>query len=331
MPCFKLLEECSNGEVRFLKTFKYNNIILFGMKILVTGGSGLLGSAVSHYFREYFDVAATYTTHKVMVNGCEMVQLDITNVKNTINTVKKIKPDVIIHTAALVGVSACEKDPALSHKTNVEGTKNLAESAKITNSRIIYISTDYVFDGKRGMYSENDIPTPINDYGKTKLEGEKLIDIENNLIVRTSIYGWNIVEGKKSFSTWLIDELSNNKRVNLFSDQFNSMMLANNCAEALKEIVDKGIKGILNIASSEKVSKYDFAFKLAEIFGLDKNLINNVKNSEVAGYEKRPLDVSLDVSKAKKELKTKLLDARDGLLKMKELKNNGYLSNFKEM
>ena len=299
------------------------------MKILVTGGSGLLGSAVSLYFKDYFDVIATYQKHKVAIEGCRSIYLDITDAKATINLINKIKPNFIIHTAALVGINICDKEPELAYKVNVEGTKNIVDASKKTNLKIIYISTDYVFDGKKGMYNESNKVNPINYYGKTKLEGEKLIDIKNNIIIRTSIYGLNIVKVKNNFSSWIIDELSNNKQISVFTDQFNSMMLVNNCAEALKEIVDKDFTGILNIASSERTSKYDFAIKLAEIFDFDKELIKPIKNNEVEGYEKRPSDVSLDVSKAKKKLNSKLLDIKDSLLNMKELKNKNYIKNFK--
>ena len=299
------------------------------MKILVTGGSGLLGGAISLYFKDYFDVIATYQKHKVAIEGCKSIYLDITDAKTTINLINKIKPNLIIHAAALVGVNICDKEPELAYKINVEGTKNIVDAAKKANLKIIYISTDYVFDGKKGMYNESDELNPINYYGKTKWEGEKLIDIKTNIIIRTSIYGWNIVKVKNNFSSWIIDELSNNKQINVFTDQFNSMMLVNNCAEALKEIIDKDLTGILNIASSERTSKYDFAVKLAEIFDFNKDLIRPIYNSEVEGYEKRPSDVSLDVSKAKKELNSKLLDIKHGLLKLKELKKECNIKNFR--
>ena len=299
------------------------------MKIFITGGSGLLGSAISLYFKDYFEVTSTYTTHKTTIYGCKSAYLDITDAKATMNLIKKIKPEVILHTAALVGINICEKETSLAHSINVAGTKNIVDAAKSAKSKIVYISTDYVFDGKKGMYKENDKCNPINYYGKTKLEGEKLIDLKKDCIIRTSIYGWNVVPGKKSFSTWIIDELTNNKQINIFSDQFNSMMLTNNCAELLKEVVDKDLSGIINIASSSKISKYDFAVKLAEIFDLNKELINPVKNADVIGFEKRPLDVSLDITKSKKELKTKVLNISESISKLKEFKENGYLSKFK--
>lgn len=301
------------------------------MKVLITGGSGLLGSALSLYFKDYFETVSTYTKHKINIDECETIYLDITDAKNTAHIIENIRPQIIIHTAALVGVNYCEKEPELAFKINVEGTRNIVEAAKKTNSKIIYVSTDYIFDGKQGRYSEKDDPNPISYYGTTKLEGEKAIDTNNDAIIRTSIYGWNIVKERQSFSTWVVNELSSNRQINIFTDQYNSMMLANNCAEALKEIIDKNLNGILNIASSARISRYNFAVKIADVFNLDHRLISPVKNNEVSGHEKRPQDVSLDISKAKKILRTKLLNVNESLLMLKKLRENGYLNNFKVM
>lgn len=299
------------------------------MKILVTGGSGLLGSAISLYFKDYFDVVSAYSSHKVEIKDCNTIPMDITNSRGTLNVVKKIKPDVVVHTAALVGASVCEKKPELAYSINVQGTKNIVGASKKVGSKIIYISTDYVFDGKKGDYDEHDKPNPINVYGKTKYEGEFFIDTKKHAIVRTSIYGWNIIKDKRSFSTWIIDELRNKKQINVFIDNINSMMLVNNLAEALKEFIEKDLSGIMSIASSEAICKYDFAVKLADVFKLDKELIKPLKNDEALGSDKRPLNVSLSLSKAKKELKTKLFNAEEGLLQLKKLEADNYLNNFR--
>lgn len=318
---------CPNNAI----SFKYGIEVLVLMKVLVTGGSGLLGSAVAHHFKDYHDVTSTYTTHKVEIKGCNAVFMDITDSSSVSSMIRKIKPDVVVHTAALVGVGICEKDPELAEKVNVQGTKNVVEECKKSNSKLVYISTDYIFNGKKGNYTEEDEPSPINVYGKTKYEGELLINAQKDAIIRTSIYGWNIVKEKRSFSTWIIDDLRNKKQINIFMDNMNSMMLVNNLAEALKEFIDKDMSGIMNLASADKLSKYDFAIKLAEIFKLDKSLINPIRNDQAPGSDKRPLDVSLSISKAKKQLKTKLLNAEESLSKLKKLEQDEYLKNFKVM
>lgn len=298
------------------------------MKILVTGGSGLLGSAVSVYFGNYYDVVSTYASHKIEIKGCKAAYLDITDAKATKDFIKKHKPDAIIHTAAIVSVDACEKNPELAYKLHVEGTRNIVNACKNSNCKIIYISTDYIFDGKKGMYKETDKAMPINYYGKTKLEGESLVDLSKDAVIRTSIFGWNAVKEKKSFSTWIHDELSNGRKVEMFTDQIKSLILVNDLAAVLRDIIERKISGILNITSTDAVSKYEFALKMAEAFGFDKGLVKPIKNKDFPGFEKRPFDVSLDVSKAK-SLKLKLPTVKEGLINLRKLKESGYLSNFK--
>lgn len=299
------------------------------MKVLVTGGSGLLGSAVSLYFKDYYDVVSTYASHKMEIKGCKTSYLDITDAKATRDFIKKQKPGAVVHTSAIVSVDACEKNPQSAYKLHVEGTRNIVQACKEIDSKIIYISTDYIFDGKKGMYTETDKAIPINYYGKTKLEGESLADPEKDAVIRTSIFGWNAVREKKSFSTWIYDELSNGRKAEMFADQIKSLILVNDCAAILKEIIERDICGILNATSSDAVSKYEFALKLADVFGFDKNSVVPIRNEDVPGYEKRPLDVSLDVSKAKSLLKSKLPTVKEGLINLKKLKENSYLSNFK--
>ena len=299
------------------------------MRIFVTGGSGMLGSAVSLYLKDCFEVYSSYTANRISIKGCKMSYLDITNPKETFESIQKINPDVIIHSSALVGINACEKNPELAHEINVRGTKNIAQASKKTNAKLVYISTDYVFDGIIGMYDEEAKTNPINVYGKTKLEGERFIDVNKNLIVRTSIYGWNIVKNKKSFSTWVIGELGIGNKINVFDDQYNSMMLVNDCAAALKELIEGDFAGVINISSRERISKCDFAVGLAGIFSLDKKLIQPVKNSQMAGWEMRPPDVSLNCAKAKKHLKKELPNIKSGLEKLKMLGDNDYLSDFR--
>ena len=297
------------------------------MKILITGGSGLLGSATAALFKDYYRTFITYTNNKVFIEGCETYRLDITNKEEVFKVIGAIQPDFIIHTAALIGVGICENNKELAYGINVNGTRHIAEAADKFNSRIVHISTDYVFDGKKGMYKETDKPNPLNYYAKTKLEAEKLIN-KNHAVIRTSIYGWNIIKERKNFATFILDRLENNKKINIFEDQYSTIILTNNLAEALKEIVDENKKGIYNIGGSERQSKYEFALKLADVFELNKSLINPITIDDAEDKAQRPPDVSLDSTKAKKELNVKLLNIEEGLELMKKLRDENYLSQF---
>jgi len=299
------------------------------MKVLVTGGSGLLGSSLIYLLRDTFKTSFVYNEHKVELDNAVGMGLDLTDKERTLRVVAKLKPGCIIHTAALISTDYCEANPKKAEEVNVGVTKTLALAVKKNNSKLVYVSTDYVFDGKGGMYTEEDTPNPLNVYGKTKLDGEKIVlENEGNLVIRTSIYGWNI-QKKFSFAEMVINKLANNEEVPIFTDQFSSLMLTNNLAEALAEMIKKEKVGLFHIASDERISKFDFACKVAKVFNLEKNLIKPIKTKDLNLKAERPLDVSLNVTKAKIELDVKLLNIKEGLTKLKKLKEEGYIKNFK--
>ncbi len=301
-------------------------------KILITGASGLLGGNVVTMASKKFETYAAYHRNPVKIGGCNTFRMDITDKREVSQVITKIRPNLIIHTAALTNVDFCEDHPEEARNLNVGGTRNLAQAAEKIGAKLIYISTDSVFDGKRGMYTEEDAPNPINYYAKTKFEGEKLLG-EFNLnynIARTCIYGWNI-QDKFSLAEWVIDGLRNKKPLTMFTDVFFSPILVNNLAEALFEIYERDLKGILHVAGAERCSKFQFGEKIAEIFNLDKKLIKPISINDFTKFRAaRPKDVSLDVDKAKKELRLKLLDVGGGIAQMKKLLDKGHVRRLKE-
>jgi len=299
---------------------------------LITGGSGLLGGNLAMMAREKFEVYATYYRHPIKIKNCVTLAMDIRNRRETFRAVSRIRPELIVHTAALTDVDYCEEHPNEAYSLNVEGTRNLAMAAESVGAKFIYISTDSVFDGKKGMYTEEDLPNPLNCYAKTKLEGERILgefDL-NYTIIRTCIYGWNM-QRKFSLAEWVIDGLCNNKKRPMFTDVFFSPILVNNLAEAIFEIYERDIQGVLNVAGSERCSKFQFGKKVAEVFSLDGSYIEPISINDYAGFKAvRPRDVSLDISKAKKMLHTKLLNVEEGLVWMRELLENGFVNELKE-
>jgi len=283
------------------------------MKVLITGSSGLLGRKLTSYCRKHFRVVPTFAT----IKNCEdAVKMDIRLTDKVEGILKTIKPDVIFHTAAMTNVDACEVNRKMAWLINVVGTKNLAEVAEGIDCKFVYLSTDYVFDGKKGMYKEADEPSPVNYYAKTKLEGEKVVEriCRNYIIVRSSVlYGWHPT--KKSFATWLINKLRSGSPVNIITDQFNSPTLTDDLAEMTVELVKRNQNGIFHCAGSERISRYEFAMKIAYVFGLDKGLIKKTTSDKLNWKASRPMDSSLDVSKISKIKKP--LNIYDGLYKLK--------------
>ena len=265
------------------------------MKILLIGGSGLFGQAfIDLVEKTSYEIYATYNRNPLDFENA--FQIDITDAIKVKQFIEKIKPDVIIHAAAFTNVDRCEIEKEKAYEINAKATENIAKVAKEINAKLIYISTDYVFDGKKGMYKEEDETNPVNYYGVTKLEGEKAVikNCSDFIIARTSvIYGAN----KKNFATWAIEELRKDNQIKIITDQWVSPTLNRDLAEQIYKLIEKDERGIFHAAGGERVSRYDFVIKLAEVFGFDKKLVIPVISENMGWIAKRPRDSSLDVSK----------------------------------
>ncbi|PKP60162.1 MAG: dTDP-4-dehydrorhamnose reductase [Candidatus Altiarchaeales archaeon HGW-Altiarchaeales-2] len=296
--------------------------------ILITGGSGLLGGNLTKLAVDKFkEVYTIYNKNPIKIENSIDICADITDEVEINKLIRNLSPEFIVHCAALTNVDYCEGHHKEAYEINVKGTENLAKFAEDVGAVFIYISTDSVFDGKKGQYTENDQPNPINYYGVTKLEGEKALKKYNidSTIIRTNIYGWNIRNNKYSLAEWVIDGLKKKVRPSLFNDVFFSPILVNNLAECIFEVCERNLKGIFNIAGSERCSKLDFGLKLADVFNLDKSYILPMSIDNYIGLNApRPKDMSLDVTKAKKTLNTKLLNVEEGIIWMKRLIDDGY-------
>jgi dTDP-4-dehydrorhamnose reductase len=288
-------------------------------RLLVTGGNGLLGSKIINTSNEKYEVAATYYNNPLKIKN-NLFPLNITKKEDISQLFKKTNPDHVIHTAAMTDVDYCENHLDEARKVNVEGTKNIGELCKDAGARLIFISTDFVFDGKKGHYSEEEVPNPINNYGKTKLEAERELQKLNFdcIIARVSVlYGWNLIE-KPNFVTWLIEELKKNRNVNIVEDQWNSPTYADNCAEILQKLLKFGKPGIYHTSGSERISRLEFAKKIAYVFGLNQLLIKKTKTTFFAQKARRPQDSSLSIERLIRELGEIPLGTKQGLMKMKK-------------
>jgi dTDP-4-dehydrorhamnose reductase len=298
-------------------------------RIVITGGSGLLGSNISKLATSKFNVYATYSKNEVSMKDVHFFQIDLTKKENLIK-IKQIEPNFIIHCAALTNVDYCEEYPKEAYNQNVLASIHIAEVAKKTGSYLIFISTDSVFNGEKGDYKENDTPNPINIYGKTKLEAEKkvLSIYPHSCVVRTNIYGWNKID-KFTLAEWMLNKLTNNEELPGLKDIYFSPMLVNNLAKILFKLQEIKYEGIIHITGSESCSKLDFAYKIAETFNLDKSVIKPISIHELRLKAPRGKNTSLNVSKAEKILEIHLPNVRDGLKQMKKLREEGYSERLK--
>jgi dTDP-4-dehydrorhamnose reductase len=281
-------------------------------KLAVTGASGLLGSKIVKLTKKYYEVIPLHNARPMQPNS---LQINITNANEIMRFFEKNKPDIVIHAASETNVDKCEKEKEHAQKINVEGTYNMALACNKFGAKLVYISTDYVFDGEKGNYSEEDKPNPINYYGITKLEGEKQVaqHCQDHIILRTSVlYGWH--PWKQNFMTWVINQLKHNKKITVVQDHFNTPTLADNLAEMITEALQRNLHGLYHASGSERISRYDFAIKIAKTFNLDTSLIKPIKMNQLTSWiAKRPKDSSLNTEKIQKTLKTKPLNVTQGL------------------
>jgi dTDP-4-dehydrorhamnose reductase len=290
------------------------------MNLLITGASGLLGTKLCQLAVERnYETYASYGQHKPLCGT--PLELSIFDPRAQRQAFDEIKPDAVVHAAALTDVDKCEMEKQLAWKTNVEATENLAQLCKERDVFLVYVSTDYVFDGQKGMYKETDNPAPINYYGLTKLKGEEAVQaLDNHCIARGSvIYGSTPATGKINFALWLLDKLRKKEEVKIATDQWNSPTLNLNMAEMILEAVEKRIVGTLHLAGATRLSRYEFAEHIAEVFNLDPTYITPTRSDQLKWVAKRPRDSSLNVDKAERMLVNKPLQICEALRKMKEI------------
>lgn len=278
------------------------------MKVLLTGASSSPGyKTLLELIGKGYEVTAIYNKHPINVESklVNPVKLDLTDLSAARTLVRDVRPDVIIHMAAYGDVDGCERNKSYAWLVNVEATKALVKASREYSVKyFIYLSTDYVFDGKRGNYREDDTPNPVNYYGLTKLVAEEVVRAGTNkyAVVRTSaIYGLGM--GRKNFGKFLIEALSKGERVRALIDQWLSPTLNTLLAKAISEILERGLEGTYHVAG-ERVSRYEFAVRLARRFDFDTSLIEQVRMSDFSWFARRPKDSSLDCSVTKKVLKT---------------------------
>src|SRR4030095_7412959 len=291
-------------------------------KILVTGANGLLGQKVTEIFKHESDHVLTLTDLHDKAEepkGLDYFPMDITKKEEVKEAVKKYSPDLIINTAAYTNVDGSETERELSWKVNVDAVKNFIIASRINSSKLIHISTDYVFDGKSGNYDESSKPAPLSYYGKSKLASENALISSgiNYVIVRTMIIYGTGKNLRPNFATWLIDMLSHKQPVKIVDDQFGMPTMVDDLGWGLLKIVDLGKSGLYHLSGSEYLNRYEFAVKLANIFGYDENLIMPVKTSDLSQAAERPMNSSFILLKAETDLGVKPLKVSDGLVLLK--------------
>jgi len=270
------------------------------MKIAVTGSTGLLGK----YLLRLPDMIGTGGSG-----------VDITDLPTITDAISSIRPDWIIHAAALTNVDFCERNPRDSVLVGILGTENVMLAAAHFGARVLFVSTDSVFDGEKGCYSETDAVKPINRYARHKTVSESIVlSNRENIVIRTNFFG----VGGKSYTDWLMRELSGGA-VSVFSDSTWSPIYAGHLAQLMLDSIHSGLSGIYHVSGSEPITKYDFAVQMKNILGLNGNVVP-VPVSSVNLAARRPKNTSLDCRKFEANIGVSLGNANQELLALaKEL------------
>ncbi len=288
-------------------------------RVLICGSNGLLGQRLALMLGERTEYEVLNTSHHRSFvfddRLFDYTQLDLVRKGDVKSLISSFQPDVVMNAAAMTNVDWCENHREEAWNVNVVGVEHLVEAARKVGAKLIHISTDYVFDGKTGNYSEEDKPNPINYYGKTKLAGENAIRIADvdHAILRTIVVYGSGINVKKNFALWVIDSLGSGSPIRCVTDQVGNPTHVSDLALAMIKIAELGKSGIFHICGKEQVSRYDFAVRIAEVFGFDRALIQPVLTSDLVQRAARPRRTNFVTLKAETELGFRPMSLQEAL------------------
>ena len=299
-------------------------------KLLITGANGLLGSNLVYHAADRYEVTACSLTSVGSSKPVRCIQMDVTQEARVREVVTKVGPDVIIHCAAETRVDFCEDNRDHAAQVNTVGTAHIGQAAEDVGALVVYVSSDSVFDGARGNYTESDLPNPLNVYSKTKAAGERaLVDCcSRHLIARTNMFGWNM-KPKQSLSEWVLSRLRAGETISGFQDVVFAPLIVNDIATLLLDMVEGGLSGLYHVCARDHLSKYEFARRIAEQYGLDTALVKPSSLDQASLMAPRPKLTFLDVTRVEADLGRNLPTVDDGLRRFRELGQSGFAADLK--
>ena len=276
------------------------------MRILITGSNGFIAQHVSTFLSAdaEHDILATSRSPS-LINEVNFKQLDIRDREEAEKVISSFQPEVIIHAAANGSADDCELNKDVCDLINITGTENISRTAGKVNSKVIFLSTDFVFNGASGPYCESDPVSPVNYYGRSKVMAEQIIanNNPNNCIVRLcSVYGRGISGSARGIITLTKDKLTKGLSLNVVADQIRTPTLVNDIAVAIKAMIEKNVSGIYHVSGEEVKTPYEMAIAAAKYFNLDDRLIIKTTSTALNEPAQRPLRTGFVIDKAKKAL-----------------------------
>jgi dTDP-4-dehydrorhamnose reductase len=297
------------------------------VRVLITGANGLLGQKLITRLQEipdFFFIATARRPLTVPLSRGVFYSMDVSNAEAVSRVFSEVKPDIVIHTAAMTNVDQCEQDRDECYRQNVTAVEHLIKACETFRTHLIHISTDFIFDGSRGPLTETDTPNPINFYGETKLEAERLIQNSrlNWCILRTVlVYGVTPDMSRSNIVLWVKKSLEEQKPIKLVNDQWRTPTLAEDLAEACYLAARKKASGIYNISGAEMMTPYDMALITAEVFDLDTSLLSVTDSNQFKQPARRPLRTGFVIDKAIRDLGYQPHSFREGVALVREQLN----------
>jgi dTDP-4-dehydrorhamnose reductase len=286
------------------------------MRVTVTGANGLVGSRLCRLLAvEGHEVTAVARGQRRLAGDHAYLSCDLTDPAEVEKAMDAARPEVVVHTASMTEVDACERDPDAAWAANVLATASVARQARASGAHLVHVSTDYVFDGQDGPYGEDARPNPSGVYARTKWVAEEAVRMLAGswAIARTAVvYGYPPSQ-RPNFGSWLLDTLRAGKTARLFVDQLVSPSLALNVADMLAELAARRLPGIWNVAGAEVVNRMQFGEALADVFALDRRLLVPTRIADAGLASPRPPRSGLRVDKALATLEARPLGLRASL------------------
>ncbi len=294
------------------------------IRILVIGSNGLIGQKICEQIllNDKLElIAASRSINKLPPTESFFHLLDISNEFEVVRCVNDFNPNIIINCAAITQVDDCEKDKDTCWKVNVDAVQYLTTIAKQNNIRLVHLSTDFVFDGISGLYSEHDEPNPVSFYGLSKLEAEKIItsELDNFIIVRTIlVYGITQLMTRSNLMLWVKESLEAGKPINVVNDQYRMPTLAEDVAQGTLKLALSDYSGIYHISGDELMSVYEIANRTAEFFNLNTALISPISSASLNQIGRRPAKTGFILDKARSHIQYVPNSLMGGLSILKE-------------
>lgn len=293
-------------------------------KVLLTGSNGLLGQKLVKLLSDNQEVEIIATARGENRNpegNYRFRTMDITNPAEVDQVISTEKPDVVINTAAMTNVDQCELNQEECYTQNVKAVGHLIATCNSTNSFLLHVSTDFIFDGSEGPLKEDAQPNPINYYGETKLWAEeKLINSDIRWAIARTVLVFGVAHdmSRSNIVLWVKKSLEEGKEINVVVDQYRTPTLAEDLANGCWLIAEKEADGIFNISGKDLMTPYDIAIATANVFGLDKTLIKRTDSTKFTQPAKRPPKTGFIIDKAKKELGFQPHSFNEALLVLKK-------------